>query len=153
MAPKGGIRKRVLEDDPTQGTGSRSSRDIAPDAQRSLRQRVTPASTSGTAPEAALPFNNTLKRDWGKGDISSKRVQEYAMAASQQGAIGLDAVSMAGSSGKNPQNIQRSLLRRFGQPPGSPEISWFNIPTTRGVVPHPFMLPHVWFHSLYHNAP
>ena len=41
----------------------------------------------------------------------------------------------------------------FGQPRGSPDIDWYEIPTKRGLVPHPFMLPHVWFHSLRSKCP
>ena len=154
MPPRGGIRSRIADDDePPSGSGASSSRDIDPSSRRSVRQRVSSTPPPSRSTNASLPLNSSLKKDWGKGILTSRQVQEYASGASQQGASGVDPIASAGNFGKNPQNLQRALLNLFGKPVGSPEISWYNIPTKKGFVAHPFMLPHVWLHSLHSNAP
>ena len=87
------------------------------------------------------------------GKISAKQVQEYAFGADQQGAVGMGAAAKAGTSGKHAQNIHRSLLSIFGKPQGAPDITWCEVPTKRGNVLHPFMLPHKWFASLFAHRP
>ena len=151
MAPKGGVRKRVLEDISHDNSGAASSSDVDPSARRSIRSRVVAETHQPVASE--LPLLQTLKRDWGKGLLSSRQVQEYSLAAEKQGAIGMSAAAAAGSSGKNPQNLQRSLLHVFGKPAGSPEFTWCEVATKRGKQLHPFMLPHMWFSSLFEQCP
>ena len=100
-----------------------------------------------------MPLMESLKRDWAKGALSAKQVQEYAHGAHQQGAVGMEAPAKAGSWGKHGQNCHRSLMTLFGQPAGAPEITWVEVPTKKGNVLHPFMLPHMWFSSLYSHQP
>ena len=75
------------------------------------------------------------------------------MGALKQGAGGMEKTAKAGSWGKHPQHIHRSLMALCGQPAGAPEFSWYEIPTAAGPRFHPFMLPHHWFSSLYHKSP
>ena len=101
-----------------------------------------------------FPLYESLKRDWCKGEISAKKVQEYALGAEAQGAVGMSAPAGAGSSGKHSTNIHRSLLSIFKISDGCPELKWVPIPTKRGPhTPHPFMLPHQWFASLSQHQP
>ena len=100
-----------------------------------------------------LPLLQSLKKHWGQGIISAAQVQEYAWGASKQGAVGMSSPAAAGSSGKHAQNIHRSLIALFGRPKGSPEISWYEVPTAKGTRMHPFMLPHKFFSSLYSDLP
>ena len=75
------------------------------------------------------------------------------MGAALQGAENVAALSAAGSSGANPQNVHRSLMRLFGVPEGCPEMLWVHLPTKKGRVPHPVLLPHRWFASLASKRP
>ena len=113
-----------------------------------------PANAEGGGDASAdLPLLRSLLRDWSKGLISAKQVQDYALGASQQGAVGMDATARAGSSGKHAQHIHRSLVSLFGRPKGAPEFSWYDIPTPTSNRLHPFMLPHLWFASLFDHRP
>jgi len=150
MAPKGGIRKRLLDDGQhPSGSEATGSGEPLPSSSRSLRRRV------GDAPEPLQeqPLLQSLKRDWGKGLLSSKQVQEYAAGADRQGAKGLAAVAAAGGSGRHPQNLQRSLMAMFGSPMGAPDFTWCEIETKRGKKVHPFLLPHAWFASMHAQCP
>ena len=120
-APKrGGVRKRLMDEvDLTcepEGMGSSSSSSANT---RSLRARIA---DSQPEPEVLedLPLTNSLKRDWAKGDLTARQVQEYAAGAEAQGAVGVGNVAAAGARGQHPQNIQRTLIKLFGQPRGRP---------------------------------
>ena len=78
-------------------------------------------------------------------------VQEFAFGAMEQGAVGLNRLAEAGSSGKHPQNLQRAILAFFGSPAGAPEFSWHLVPMKGGTKPHPFFMPHELFGSLYRH--
>ena len=85
--------------------------------------------------------------------ISALQVQDYASNALKQGAEGLEALSSIGSSGMSPQNMHRSLMQIFGQPAGTPNIHWAEIPTARGKkTMFPFFLPHEFFSSMYKGS-
>jgi hypothetical protein len=155
-APKRTGVKHRLQDTPDPGElstacGSSSSASTASgcskstsSSTRSVRQRLTATCT------ADLPLVNSLRRDWAKGLISAKQVQEYAHGAQLQGANFLGDLAKAGTFGKNPQNIQRSLIQLFGKPVGAPDFNWFKIPLKNGrYALHPFLLPHKFFEQLY----
>ena len=65
----------------------------------------------------------------------------------------MQGAAAAGSHGRHPQNLQRSLISLFGMPDGAPEFEWYNIPTKSGSHAHPFLLPHAWLASLYQSRP
>ena len=109
-----------------------------------LRKRKAGGLAEAPTPK---PYTKLLKRDWGKGKLSSPMVQQHAEAASQQGAHGLEEISAAGTSGRHPQNIQRSLVSIFGKPKGAPDFNYAQIPTSMGLMFHPFLYPH--FFSLH----
>ena len=151
MAPKGGIRKRVLgqADDPPIPSDSASS--TGP--RGGVRRRVLAPPPADDAPDPdELPLTEAFKRDWGAGKLSSKRLQEYALRAARQGARGMDDLAAIGASGKHPQNCQRALMRLFGTPSGAPEFTWCAIRTKRGRTIHPFLLPHSWFASMHNEC-
>ena len=142
MGKRGGIRQRMAAEDqealvPAASAGS--SRDHAPEPgttrRRSVRQRVAAAAPAEQSDD--LPLYQSLKRDWCTGEISAVKVQEYVMGAEVQGAIGMSAPARAGSAGRHPQNIHRSLLSIFKIPKGAPDMTWVKIPTKRGNVLHP----------------
>jgi hypothetical protein len=153
-APKQSVRQRLAA-----ASGSKSTSPVkattatsSTTSSRSVRQRL--AASTKVCKESVpdhLPLTNSLRHDWAKGEISAKKVQEYAWGAEQQGAVGLKNLASAGTWGTNPQKVQRTLLRLFGQPAGAPEIDWFRIPTKTGFALHPFLLPHKFFSSMFTN--
>ena len=152
MSPKGGIRKRVLTD----AEEAKASTPASSSSGRTggVRRRVLapPEQASGHA-DQPNDLLDGFKRDWAKGKLSSPQVQDYAARAAAQGAAGMGRAASAGSHGRHPQNLQRSLIALFGMPPGAPAFAWFNIPTKSGDVAHPFLLPHAWLQSLYSSKP
>ena len=92
-----------------------------------------------------LPLTKTMKQKWGKGRLSAKDVAEVFDAASKQGASDIPRLS----SLNNPQNLHRSLTAAFGHPVGAPDFFWSYIPLKGGPSLHPFLLPHMWFATLF----
>jgi hypothetical protein len=114
----------------------------------SLKQRLERTAQQDSCPKD-VPLVKSLKKAWAKGEITSRHVQEFALGAQEQGAIGMARISATGSHGVHPGNIARDLLAAFGKPAGAPEISWIEIPTKHSTkTPHPFLLPHLFFASL-----
>ena len=158
MAPKkGGIKRRLgLEPEAAPDHAPPPPEALNPAERRSIRQRVGQPSASSSGPPQHQPDNepltDKLKEEWGKGVLSSKRVQEFAQAAQGQGARGLEAIAAAGTSGRTPQHIQQTLMRIFGKPTGCPDFTWAEIPfAKKGRAVHPFLLPHSWLASLHDN--
>ena len=99
------------------------------------------------------PLFDVLKRDWALGVIHSGQVQEYALNAARQGAVGMDVVGDIGSAGARPQNMFRALKSLMGIPVGAPSLAWFEVPLKSGKkVAHPFLLPHEFFASYYREC-
>ena len=94
---------------------------------------------------ADRPLNITMKKKWGKGKIFAKDVAEVFDAAREQGAVGIPELS----SMDHPQNLHRSLVSAFGHPAGAPEFFWSMIRLKSGKTSYPFLLPHMWFASLF----
>lgn len=165
--PVGGIKRRLAEasaeasasSQPTPivahvAASSLSSSSATPFVRGGIRQRLQTMSPAVSGPGLKnMPLLRSLKRDWAKGLIHSPQVQEYAQGAMAQGARGCERVAAAGASGAHPQNMQRALISFFGMPQGAPAFTWFSVPTKHGPVKHPFLLPHLWFQSLYRSAP
>ena len=167
MAPKGGIKRRLDEaylntQVPEPSVSSCSSTFFPLDggvARRVARAQAcsfvggasgsSSALPSASSSSSSLPLNDSLKRRWAQGKITSTLVQEFAMGAATQGATGLGNRPFSGNSGKNPQNLQRALVTCFGMPDGAPNFSWYDVPTKRGVEKIPFLLPHDFFKSLF----
>ena len=93
------------------------------------------------------PLIGTLKKQWGKGELSARQVEEIVTSAAAQGAEGLPTLA----SPKYPQNLQTSLMSAFGLPDGAPEVFWASVPFKSGTAMHPFLLPHLWIAALYHG--
>ena len=142
MAPKGGIRQRLG------GDAVGASEELAGDAAGSsdvprggVRSRLDRKRGRDEEESSAhLPMVVSMKKDWGKGKVTSAQVQEYVWGAVAQGARGMDKLAAAGGSGKNPQNMQRALISAFGMPMGAPRFTWIEIPTKAGRVAHPFFV-------------
>lgn len=149
---RGGVRQRVGSD----LRGSVSSAPVVAESSSfrgGVRHRLLePGSTSTSS---HLPLFRSLKRDWARGKITSAQVQEYAAGASAAGAPSLGALAGAGQAGTRPGNLFRSLVSAFGMPPGAPEFFWADIPVAgqKDLVPQPFILPHMLFHSLFKHRP
>lgn len=142
------------EDPPTELPGASSSTDPPVRARGGVRQRLAAEQSSSTSSSDANPLLRSLKRDWALGKLTSNQVQEYALAASSQGAVGVEALGKAGNSGNNPQNIFRALKSILGLPKGAPSLYWAEIPTKAGPsTPHPFLLPHEFFRSFFLDCP
>ena len=127
MAPKGGVKKRLAStaaegDDVAAAAAevpSASSSHAPPRKSGGVRQRLNAHAGDAPPTQADLPLLKSLKRDWGKGKLSSPKVLEYALGAACQGAVGLDRVSAAAGS-MHRQNIQRALISAFGMRKGEP---------------------------------
>ena len=120
----------------------------------SLRRRMERASNSGPSGDGHdAPLVASLRRAWAAGKISSPMVQEFALAAAQQGAHGggVDRIARAGASGSHAPNIQRAILNFFGFPDCVPAFKWVPLPMARGSVLHPVILSHELFGKLYHE--
>ena len=154
MPRQGCIRKRInaqLSDEDAPAVASGSAASASDPHKGGIKRRQDKAQCAMREPteEASkLPLNKSLKRDWGQGKVSAKQVEEYMTGAAAQGASGIPKLASA----QNPQNMQRSLLAAFGHPTGAPNFAWIEIPTKLGKVAHPFLLPHVWFMSLFMSA-
>jgi len=159
MGPKSGIKRRLL-DVPDSGSaenvgGSSSSAAIAPRS-GGTRKLLRAAEKSDAAEKASklgcdesLPLNQSLRRMWAKGELTSPQVQELASGAAKQGAMGVDKMAKVGSDGCRPGNIFRDLVNAFGYPQGAPRLYWAKVPLEGGLVSHPFILPHLFFAHLF----
>ena len=59
-------------------------------------------------------------------------------------------LASAGAGGKHANNALRDFKNALGLPSGSPNFVWLEIPMKGGrKVPHPFLMPHDWFSSLF----
>ena len=73
---------------------------------RGLRLRAADEETQHAgAKRKRLPLNESLRRDWGAGKLSSVKVQEYAFGAQSQGAEGIGRMGSG-----TPQHAQRALI-------------------------------------------
>jgi hypothetical protein len=122
---RGGIRRRALE--------------LAEEAS----QELDPGQ-----PIRDVPLLRNLKKRWGKGELSSTAVQDIAFDAQRSGAKGVEGLSAAGTYGIHRQNLFRDLLKVFGSPVGAPPIDWVELPLKGGLLPHPLIWPHKFFHAL-----
>ena len=115
-----------------------------------VRSRVGEGSEDGGASRKKRkckgPVIGTLKKQWGKGELSARQVEEIVSSSAEQGAEGMPTLA----SPKHPQNLQSSLMAAFGLPVGAPAVFWASIPFKSGKAMHPFLLPHLWFSALYH---
>ena len=101
-----------------------------------------------------LPLNNTLKRRWAAGELSSPMVQEIAAGALKQGAVGVDGFANIGADGSQQGNLFRDLCSAFGMPLGAPAIEWVRLPFANGKSGlYPVLMPHLFFKQLYTEKP
>lgn len=157
QGPRRGIRRRLGIDQPASSTSAPAVPTSSSDRGRGgIRRRLgvdQPASSSqppssSTSQPANLPLNKTLKKKFADGRLSAVEVEELFRGAAVQGARGTPELS----SPNHPQNLQRSLVAAWGIPKGAPDIDWRMIPTSIGIIPHPFLLPHKFFASLHSSV-
>ena len=162
---KRSLRQRVADGSNPQGgeADSQSSMDQRSSnsfggsgIRKKLKADTTAASSSasGVASEGPAALHQLLKHDWASGKIPSWKIQEYAQAAIDSGATGLEQLQTIGASGKYKNNAQRDLMRAFGRPLGAPSFYKASIPMNDGdgnvkIVEHPFLLPHQMFAQLH----
>ena len=122
-----GIKRRLAEN---QDVAPDSSADASTSAASSssglrggIRQRLA-ANVEGAVDPTPVPgpLYQSLKRDWAKGVITSKQVQEYAWGAWQQGASGMQSMGATGNSGKNPSYMFKAMKHLLGMPTGAPDF-------------------------------
>ena len=61
----------------------------------------------------------------------------------------MSGLAAVGSHGRNTKQMQSPLLRLFGRPRGAPDFTWVPVPSVRGTVFHPVLLPHEFSGRLY----
>ena len=118
MKRKGGIRQRLGLDGPSDGdppapAGLPASSSGGPDGEvrkKGIRQKMARQDEPTPQP---TPLNDSLRRQWCLGKLSSPQVQELAMNASLQGAAAIDGLAASANWGKSPQHLQESLMRFF----------------------------------------
>ena len=148
---RGGLKRRIeraLAEPGDQDASSEATSSTNP-LRGPLRRRLARAEGPEAMDPDDLPLVESLKRRWADGKITSPLVQEFADAASRQGAEGMRRLASAGTSGRHPQNIQRSLLSFFGTPIGAPGTTWVRPPMRNGGEIHLVLLPHEFFGKLY----
>ena len=156
-----GIKRRVADADaglPRDVSSAQATKAIPENRRGGIRQRVDQASSS-TGPETPPPsrsigpFYKDLRHKWAKGILSSKHVQELALKSIEEfkptTSSRVHKLAAAGSRGAHTQNLFRALVNEFGVPDGAPDFDWINIRTKSGLVPHPFLMPHKFFASMY----
>ena len=155
LKAKGGIRQRLglnaPPDEPAVDAGVGASTASSSGLRGGVRSRVGVDSDNGGSSRGKQkctgPLVGTLKKQWGKGELSARQVEEIVSSASAQGAEGLPTLA----SPKYPQNLQSSLMSAFGLPVGAPEVFWALAPFKPGKAMHPFLLLHRWIAALYHG--
>ena len=117
---KGGVRKRLGIDTPDDSASAICEPSASSsDARRGgVRQRLG-ASRTDNLDKMDGPLLANLKARWGKGKLSAKDIESLATSATAQGANHLPEFS----SPTYPQNLQRSLIAKFGKPKGAPDFS------------------------------
>lgn len=108
-------------------------------------------STPPAASQADLPLNRAMRRDWAKGHMSSNRVLELSLAASNQGAHGV----IRAKATWDEKHAHRDLLAAIGWPDKAPEIRWIEIPVGhKGEKrPHPVICPIETFRKIFCDFP
>ena len=86
-----------------------------------------------------------MRRSFASGELSAQKIESIFRDAAAQGAEGTPRLSSPAYA----QNLQRSLVAAFGTPVGAPDIEFRLIPTTLGIIPHPFLFPHRFVSSLH----
>ena len=118
---------------------------------QTVRRRLHIDSSSTGTPNSQLqgPLIDEMKSGFADGSYSAAQVERIFTASAGHGATGLPQLSSA----HHPQNLQRSLVAAWGQPVGAPPMEWRMLPTSKGLVAHPFLMPHAFFGSLYIAKP
>jgi len=149
----GGLKRRLeqasaLTEGPTHAGALVPVDQSSPSLVGGVRRRL--AAVEAPPADTQAPLYLKLMKEWAKGKLSSRQVQDFANDAFQSGAEGLQRMGAVANEGKNPQNAFRALRALFGQPANMPAFKWIEIPTVNGQrTPHPFILPHELFSSMY----
>lgn len=116
-------------------------------------------SGSEQAKPKGLKLHERLLRDWAKGDLSSKQIQDYCEGGVVSGCDAATAqFSHLGADGKYTANIQRDLLQLLGKPLGAPKFLFVQVPILNKhkqqiMIDMPLLVPHRQFASLYRERP
>ena len=144
----GGLDEPALAGLPASSSGGLDEGEMV--RKKGIRQKMA---RREEAPPPATPLNDSLRRQWCQGKLTSPQVQELAMSASLQGAAAIDGLAASANYGKSPQHLQESMMRFFGRPEGSPAFTWVPLPLKVGnkekLVPHPVLMPHHYFEAMH----
>ena len=106
-----------------------------------------------------LTLPERLLRDWAKGDLSSKQIQDYCEGGVVSGCDeSTSQFAHLGADGKYAGNIQRDLLQLLGKPVGAPKFMFVKVPILNKhkqkiTIDMPLLVPHRQFASLYRERP
>ena len=114
---KGGVRQRLglydSVDEPVGEERAMASTASSSGLRGGIRGRVGVGDKDGgdsrKKRKSKGPLIGTLKKQWGKGELSARQVEEIVTSAAAQGADGLPKLA----SPKYPQNLQTSLMSAF----------------------------------------
>lgn len=135
-----GLKQRLQNNQP----GSDPSEAPGAPLRGGIRRRLSSSSTALRQDLESTPLQSSLIRDWARGKLPTPKLQEYCAGARDQGAAGCDRLARLGREGSQPGNMHRDIMSALGQPKGSCDFFWMDIPIEDSERPisHPFVLPH-----------
>jgi hypothetical protein len=145
-----GIKRRLADAASAESEQPRAAEARADELLRrgGVRQRVSRETPADDVHSERGPLNEYLKEQWAKGSLNTGQVQQIALKATQQGAVGAERMGNIGTQGLYSNNLFRALKTILGMPAGAPDFHWAEIPLRGGgKEPHPFFLPHEFFAS------
>ena len=109
MAPKaeGGIRQRLGLNAPPDEPAEVSAASSSSGLRGGIRSRVLTAANEDGGPrrkarKCSGPLVTTLKKQWGKGELSARQVEEIVTSAAAQGADGVTKHVIGETSSESP---------------------------------------------------
>ena len=148
--PRRGIRQRALELVPHQAAEVMPHKGIKRRLMKS-GELDEPTSKQTSFNEDAFPFNAGMRRDWGKGVLSSPQILDYASRAARQGMPG--ARKLARTT-LNTTNSHRDMVRALGWLAGAPSLKWLEVEKREGGTKlHPVICPIQFLEKLLESGP
>ncbi len=148
-------RQPFLANSQAQATTHRFASPMAP---KRGRKRDRAETLDGPGDVSTSPLANLLLQYWAWGQLSAPMLQSIALAASRtaEGDYHVQQMARFGTSGRQPQNIQRSIISAYCPDVCAPEPFEIMVPVTLKVntetvtqeLPFHMFLPHEWLFSL-----